>query len=338
MKKLMHHAPNSVLAVCLLAMAAVAPVTAQEGGANQAIEVVRHGIPHDALYALEMSGEWGLAVGAFGLMLETNDGGGSWNALPAKTQLGLFGVSRAGDKQMVVGQMGFVMTREGDGEWEPKDSGFQQRLLNVDVNADGMAVTVGEFGFVAVSKDFGSSWNTVTLDWEQFNEEGYEPHLYDAEIQSDGTVLITGEFGLVLRSTDSGATFEAVAKGDQSVFDLHFAQDGSNSGYAVGQEGLVMKTIDNGLSWQRIDVDTNANLLGVWSGNGEVVITGIRQMLRSSDDGASFSTTEDIQIVRTWYQGVAAGVTETQAGAEGFLRQQSVYVVGHQASIARVTQ
>jgi len=150
--------------------------------------------------------------------------------------------------------------------------------------------------------------------------------------------MIAGEFGLILRSTDGGATLEKAAEGDESIFDIDIARDGSNTGYAVGQEGLVLKTLDAGVTWQRVDADTKANLLGVWSGNGEVVISGIREMLRSSDDGGSFSKTVDIKIGRTWYQGIAAGVSETQSGAKGFLREQSVYVVGHRATIARVVK
>jgi len=304
--------------------------------AEASIEIVRTGIPHDALYAIEMSGEWGLAVGNFGLMLETKDGGGSWTILEPKTTLALLGVSLGGKRQLVVGQQGLAMTREADGEWTVVDTGFTQRLLNVDMNDSGVAVAVGEFGFIGLSRDYGATWQAVTIDWSTYNEEGYEPHLYGSVVEDDGTIMVTGEFGLILRSSDGGQTFAAVNTGEESVFDVFISRDGSNTGYAVGQEGLVLKTSDNGDTWQRIEVDTNSNLLGVWSGNGEVVITGIRQMLRSSDDGASFSGTEDINVIRTWFQGIGAGVAETQTGEKGFLRQQSIYIVGHRGTIARV--
>ena len=323
-------------AAVITSLLLAAPVSAQD--ASDAIEIVRQGIPHDALFALDMSGENGLAIGAFGLMLETNDGGNSWNLVEPKTPAALLGVARAGDKQIVVGQGGLVMTREGDGDWTIVDTPFDQRLLNVALSESGRAVTIGEFGFIGISDDSGKTWRTVTPNWEDYNEDGYEPHLYDAEIQADGTMLIAGEFGLILRSTDNGETWPAVASGDQSVFDMHFARDESNTAYAVGQEGLILKSTDNGNSWNRLDGGTKANLLGVWSGNSEVVITGIREMLRSSDDGASFTNTADIKIIRHWFQGVAAGVKETKAGDEGFLREQSIYVVGHKATIARVAK
>ncbi|MGR8921822.1 MAG: WD40/YVTN/BNR-like repeat-containing protein [Gammaproteobacteria bacterium] len=323
----------------LLCLGAFGGALAQDGSADQAIKVVREGIPHDALYALDMDGENGLAVGAFGLMLETTDGGATWKTLPPKTPLALLGIARAGDRLLVVGQNGIVMTKQGDGDWEMVDSGIEQRLLNVGMNESGVAVAVGEFGFVSISKDYGNTWGEPTfIDWEQYNEDGYEPHLYDAIVEPDGRMTIAGEFGLILRSSDGGQTWPAMASGDESVFDVHMASDGSRTGFAVGQEGLILKTTDKGDTWQRLDAGTNANLLGVWSGNSEVVVTGIRQMLRSSDGGASWSMSHDTQIIRTWFQGVDAGVSETPTGETGFLREQSVYVVGHRGTVARVVK
>lgn len=327
---------RAVVLFCALFAATAAPAQDAAGDAPAAIEVIHTGIPHDALFALDMSGEAGLAVGGFGLMLETADGGSTWNLVPPKTLLALLGIARSGDKRIIVGQRGLVMTRSGSDDWTVVDSGMEQRLLNVDLHESGYAVTVGEFGFVARSNDAGATWEPIVLDWAEYNDEGYEPHLYDAVIRKDGSALIAGEFGLILRSTDGGDTWEAVHRGSQSVFAMGFASDNPNLGFAVGQEGLILKTTDGGDTWEQLDADSNANLLGVWTGNGEVVIPGIRELLRSSDDGATFTRTDDLQIIRTWFQGVDAGVTETKAGAEGFLRQQFVYIVGHTGTIARV--
>ena len=316
--------------------AAPATETQTPDAPDQTIEVLHTGIPHDALFALDMKGEWGLAVGNYGLMIETKDGGVKWDTLPAKTALGLLGVKRAGDHQVVVGQQGFVMTRTGDAEWQGVKSGLDKRLLNVDMNEAGLTIAVGEFGYVARSKDFGATWQPLAVTWSDFNNEGYEPHLYGVVVTAEGAVMVSGEFGLILRSEDGGDTWKLVNKGDASVFAMAMARDGSNTGYAAGQEGLLLKTSDGGLTWARIKVETNSNLLGVWSGNGEVAVVGIRQMLRSSDDGATFTISTDPGIVRTWYQGIAAGVSETKAGEKGFLRQQNVFIAGDRGTIARV--
>lgn len=318
--------------------AAPAAAAAPEAAADATIELIHQGIPHDALFALDMKGEWGLAVGNFGLMLETKDGGAKWETLPAKTSLGLLGVKRAGDHTVVVGQQGFVLTKTGDGEWQEVKSGLDKRLLNVDMNEAGLTIAVGEFGYIARSKDHGATWEALTMEWTDFNEEGYEPHLYGVLVTPEGSVMVAGEFGLILRSDDGGDTWRAVHKGEESVFSLSLARDGSNTGYAVGQEGMVLRTADGGQNWERVQSGTNANLLGSWSGNGEVVIVGIRQMLRSSDDGATFTVSQDPGIIRTWFQGIAAGVSETKAGERGFLRQQNVFIAGYRGSIARVVK
>lgn len=331
--RLINHVAAAVVCSALVALPAQA---ADEAAADQAIEIVRSGIPHDALFALDMSGNYGLAVGAFGLMLESKDAGATWATLPPQTPLALLGVKRAGDHTVIVGQQGLVLTRAGEGDWVAVKSGITQRLLNVGMNATGLAVAVGEFGFVARSTDFGATWEQKPIDWTSFNEEGYEPHLYEATVTDTGTIMIAGEFGLILRSEDQGETWNAVHQGDQSIFAIHIATDGTNSGYAVGQEGFIARTGDAGLTWTKMTSPSNANLLGVWSGNSEVVITGIRQMLRSSDDGQTFTGTTDVNIARTWFQGVAAAVAETAAGEKGFLRQQSVFIAGHRGTIAKV--
>lgn len=338
-KRMLSGRLSAVMAATAFVMTVAAPVAlAEEAAADQAIEIVRSGIPHDALFAVEMSGEKGVASGNFGLMLETTDGGKTWNTLPPKTPLAILGLTREGDKSIAVGQQGLVLVRDGDGEWQAVESGITQRLMNVDMNASGLAVTIGEFGFVAISRDAGKTWEPVTMDWSLYNDEGYEPHLYDAIVTPEGVMMVCGEFGLILRSEDGGTTWNAVHKGDASVFAMDLASDGTPTGYAVGQEGFIARTADGGLTWTDVEKPANANLLGVWSGNGEVVITGIRQLLRSSDDGATFSGTEDLNVARTWYQGVAAGVAESAAGEKGFLREQSVYIVGHRGTIARVVK
>ena len=84
-------------------------------------------------------------------------------------------------------------------------------------------MAIGEFGFIGRSSDGGKSWEQVTVDWGRFNDEGYEPHLYDVVIQPGGNVLIAGEFGLIQDRPTAG-NFNAAARGEQSVFDIHLAR------------------------------------------------------------------------------------------------------------------
>ena len=304
---------------------------------QESVEIVRTGINHDSLFALDMNGEKGVAVGNFGLILETVDSGATWTKTDRVTEEGLLGIATAGDRQIIVGQGGVVLTRVGDAKWEVVENDIGLRLLNVDIHESGLAVAVGEFGAIRRSRDNGKTWDEITMDWNLYNDEGYEPHLYDVKIRDANTVVITGEFGLVLWSEDGGDTFLARHQGDESIFALHLDSDGTGSSYAVGQDGEVLRSQDAGQTWVKIDAGSSANLLGVWSGQGEVVIVGIRELLRSSDDGETWKRSEDLKVLRTWYQGIDAGVAEIEA-PNGFLRTQVVYVAGYNATISRILE
>ncbi len=324
--------------VAALTLAAPLPVLAQAPAAEEKHQLapVHTGIPHDAVYAMTIDGQSGIAVGAFGLILHSTDGGASWEALPPPTPMALLGVATAGDHRIIVGQRGTVLLGKADGTWAPTDSSTEARLLNVDVNSGGLAVAVGEFGTIMRSVDGGKSWEKRPIDWVQFRDDGYEPHIYAVTVDEQGRVVLGAEFSYVIISDDGGETWRLANKGEESIFATHILPDGT--GYAVGQSGLALKTTDSGETWQRLATDTDANLLGVWaSKQGEVIITGIRAMLRSSDGGATFAKSNDLEVMRNWYQPIAVGEANFKSEG-GAMVQQVVYVAGHNGIIARVLQ
>jgi photosystem II stability/assembly factor-like uncharacterized protein len=305
-----------------------------EDTANSQLAVVRQGIPHDALYAMNINGKDGLATGAAGLMLRTADGGATWEQIDAGTGFGLFGISISGEHRIVVGQRGTVLLGSADGKWTPVQSGTESRLLNVDVNSAGLAIAVGEFGTIMRSKDGGKTWDQRPIDWTSFRDDGYEPHIYAVDVQDSGRIVIGAEFAYIITSDDGGETFQLAHSGEKSVFAMQLLPDGT--GYAAGQEGLVMKTADNGANWSELQSGSSANLFGVWaSSQGELVIAGMRALLRSSDGGASFTSSEDLAVLRNWYVPVAMGQAEFK-GDGGAMVQEVVYIAGYQGTIARV--
>ena len=322
----------ATLIIILLSM------TVSSTWAEESIEVLRKGIPHDSLYDIDINGEMGYAVGNAGLLLLSSDAGATWTEAPRLTDQAFLCVKSKGDRTLIAGQKGTIMSKTGDGEWETIDTPFETRIMKLDFNSAGLIVAVGEFGLIHRSKDGGASWDDVVLDWSQYNDEGYEPHLYDVVVKDNNHVVVVGEFGLILWSEDGGDNFVARHQGDESVFAIYLDAEGTGTSFAVGQDNLVLRSQDGGSTWQSLDVGgEESNLLGVWSGQNEVVIIGIRTLLRSSDDGDSWSRSEDVQVVRTWYQGVTTGVSEVAAG-NGFLRSQAVYTVGQEARIARVVK
>lgn len=301
--------------------------------ADKQLEVVQKGIPHDAVFGLNIVGKNGYATGGAGYILETTDGGSTWKKMESGTMAGLFGIGISGEHKLVVGQQGTVLMLK-DGKWVPGKSNSDKRLLNVDVNASGLAVAVGEFGTILRSKDGGATWEAKVLDWASYRDDGYEPHIYSVDVQDNGRIVLGAEFAYVLVSEDGGETFTLANKGEKSIFAMHLLPDGS--GYAAGQEGLVMKTTDNGATWTALNTGSNANLFGIWaSAQGEIVATGMRALLRSSDAGGTFTSSNDPEVVRNWFVPVAMGEVESKSDA-GSVVSQVVYVGGHDGVIARV--
>ena len=308
----------------------------EEGAGGEQLAPVYTGIPHDAVYDIKLNGANGIAVGAFGVILESKDAGASWAKTDSGTEFALLGVAVNGDKRVIVGQRGTVLVGKAEGGWEAGVSGSEARLMNVAMNASGLAIAVGEFGTVLRSKDAGKTWEKLTLDWASFREDGYEPHLYTANVDDMGRVVLGGEFSYVIVSTDGGDNWILATKGEKSIFSMHMLPDGA--GYAVGLEGLVMKTADMGNTWTAIDAKSNANLFGVWcSKQGEVVITGQRALLRSSDFGANWTASTDLEVVRNWFVPIAAGEATMEAPG-GQMVSQVIYIGGHRGRISRLLQ
>lgn len=268
-----------------------------------------HGYPHDALYAVSFEEERGIAVGDFGLVVSSNDGGASWERYSAAfTDLALFGVAQRQGRCIAVGQQGAIFTSADCADWKAVSPGTEERLLAVDVNSAGIAYAVGGFGTLLKSTDWGNHWETVTPDWQALSN-GIEPHLYSVHVDADGTATVAGEFELILRSTSTGS-WTVLHTGKKSLFSLRLLRNGE--GYAVGQEGAILKTDDAGSTWHSLKSPTNAILNDVFAdANGRAVVVGVYTILVSDDDGQSWRQDPSMEVGRSWYQSLGNTVNST---------------------------
>lgn len=287
------------------------------------VEIVVQGTVHQALFDIAFDGPRGVAVGAAGEVQTTEDGGKTWAGSKLPTDIAMLAVHIDPARTITVGQTGTAFLRAAGGEWEKVDTGTTKRLFSVTSNAAGLTVATGEFGGLFLSEDGGRTWNTLTLDWMQVGTDGgAEPHLYGADIAADGTITVVGEFGLVLRSPDRGRSWSVQSKASASLFAVEIRDSGV--GFAVGQDGYALKTTDGGKTWLCIDLGSKAILNGVHSDDsGKVTITAMREMMLSTDDGASWSSVQNPEVTTVWYVGVDA------SGAD-------VMVVGQAGRIVRI--
>lgn len=273
------------------------------------VDTLLIGKAHDALFALAFSQNTGIAVGAAGAIFDTKDAGKTWQRVsPPPTQLSLLGVDINGTQELAVGQMGLILKRDAQAAWQKIDSGTEERLFAVSLNRHGVAAAVGSFGTVLKSSDGGATWAAVAPDWTPYAEDGAQPHLYGVDVDEAGAVTIAGEFGLILRCAAGQSSWQLLHKGAASIFALDIREDGI--GYAVGQSGAALRSDDGGRSWSELKTGSDAILLGVRSTpDGQVVASGMRDMLRSADNGQTWTHVTAGDVQSAWYSGLARAET-----------------------------
>lgn len=246
---------------------------------------MRHGTAHDALYDMAFEAQHGVAVGAFGAVLATQDGGATWAVQKAPLgKLALLSVAIKAGKCIAVGQTGTIFTADDCQTWTPAVSGTKSRLLAVDVNALGVAYAVGGFGTVLRSGDWGKTWVPQPIDWKGITVDGAEPHLYDVHVAADSTPTVVGEFELILRGNATGKPWQVLHKGERSLFSLRVQEDGH--AYAVGQSGAFLFSPDGVGGWVSHATGTDSILTGVQAmPNGAVIVSGINTLMVSKDAG-----------------------------------------------------
>lgn len=290
--------------------------------------LVFHGTAHDMLYDVTFDGKNGLAVGNFGLIVETADGGATWTAQDGvPTDLALLAVVRSGNHCITAGQAGTVLVSSDCKHWTLGHLTGDPRVLDMALTANGTAYAVGGFGTVLKSTDWGQTWTAITIDWSKITDDGAQPHLYRVHVGANGGLVIVGEFGLVLTSADAGATWTVRHKGTDSLFGLAVAPDGDI--FVAGQEGVMMKSHDQGATWTDLNSGTKTVLTSIIAlPDGKLVASGIHTVLYSNDSGNSWRADTTNRVKLGWDQEVAYG-----GEVSG---HPNVLVVGSDATISSI--
>ncbi len=184
----------------------------------------------------------GWAVGQWGVILHTTDGGETWQLQRSDTAVDqpLFSVYFKNKTDGVaVGLWSLVLeTRDGGASWNvknlpaPPDGGKADRnLYKIFANAKGDLFVAAEQGIVLRSTDSGDHWSYL--------KTGNKGSLWSGVALGNGSLIVGGLRGALYRSTDNGDTWVALDSGTKSsVVDL--AGRGNNA-VAVGLDGTVLE-------------------------------------------------------------------------------------------------
>lgn len=217
----------------------------------------RNGAPF--LGVLFLDANTGFAVGAYGLMMRTDDAGANWTLVPITAQ------SEAEAEEEVVG--------EADDSWTFSDEDLaleeesNPHLNGIAATGSGALFVAAERGSAYRSRDRGLTWERLQLpyDGSMFGAIGYE----------GDHVLVYGLRGHVFETMDLGDTWTPVETGTELSL---------QGGAALGDGGAVLVGSNGLLAWRNAgdasfqttklaDAGSLASVLPV-GGSGQLVCAG----------------------------------------------------------------
>ncbi|HWS52540.1 MAG TPA: YCF48-related protein, partial [Pyrinomonadaceae bacterium] len=167
------------------------------------------------------------------LVLQTTDGGASWNRQRVPVRDELIHLDFDGDKRgWIVGTQGRVLhTRDGGETWTLQRSGTAATLYHVDFRGDDRGWAVGERGTILRTVDGGETWAAA--------KSPARTTLLSVKFVSDDEGWAVGRGGVILRTEDGGQTWmQQESKTRQHLYALFFDK---KTGWAVGGDGLVFR-------------------------------------------------------------------------------------------------
>jgi RHS repeat-associated protein len=216
----------------------------------------------------------GIGVGKKGIVLNTADGGASWQYRRASTvseDLNSVVFNNAA-QGLVVGNKGTVLhSLNGGASWTAQAIAPEDLNDVSIIKQTGKCVVVGNIGKVFAAPGVGSPWAAVTVPTTDNLEAVYfTDNTWGYAVGANGTMLqISNNATNWTAVDDAGTDWVSSAyvadgqtpPGNKGLTDVYFLD--YTTGYAIGREGTMLKTITGGNTWElkNIGVQNTNDLL-----------------------------------------------------------------------------
>ena len=216
----------------------------------------------------------GWAVGNWGAILRTQDGGDTWQLQRSDlhADIPLFGVYFRNARQgWATGLWSLLLaTDDGGATWRaikpPAEHGADRTGLNFNAIFPAGASSLlipAEQGKVVLSTDEGGTWKVI--------DTGYTGSFWSGLALHDGAILVGGLRGSIYRSSDGGLSWRRVpSEGRSSVTGFTQLADGSIAASAL--DGVMLRSTDDGLSFTATQRPDREELTSVISGDGRTLV------------------------------------------------------------------
>ena len=293
----------------------------------------------DRFYDVQaISKDRAVVVGYGGKILETKDGGFSWNILESGTDVALYAVRFADDQHgFISGQDGLILhTNDGGKTWQKQESNaiFQEKdgtkqplfLFSLWALDADHAWAVGDRSILTSTSDGGKTWRARKVQMEADTSGGEslaaaDPVFYDVRFTDAQNGWIVGEFGKIMHTTDGGETWheqEKTLMEGTGIFDLLdlptlygvYMAD-TQHGVAAGIEGHIARTSDGGQRWTYDQLEVEYPLIDplfrvVELPNGDGWAVGAAgEVVRRMPGETAWKRAKLGQDVLTWLRGLS---------------------------------
>jgi photosystem II stability/assembly factor-like uncharacterized protein len=198
----------------------------------------------DDLYSVSVVDEdHAVAVGYYGTVYWTEDGGESWQRGRTDVLTPLYSVSMANPKEgWVVGQRGLILHTEDGGRNWTRQANLKEKegshLFGVTAIDADRALAVGEWGTRIYTEDGGASWHDASFKVDQKHPMFVWLSPEDQEKVRDGGVVYD----------------------DVGVNDVQCLGGGSLKCWLVGEFGYIYYSEDGGKTWEKSTIEGSVEL------------------------------------------------------------------------------
>jgi photosystem II stability/assembly factor-like uncharacterized protein len=268
------------------------------------------------LLAVTRAGKRLVVAGERGIILTSDDNGGSWQQSQVPTSVNLTALRFIDERRgWAIGHMGVILhTEDGGSSWHKQLDGEEAARLAVEAVSDsedtrevklanflvsdgpdkpffdiwmdkqGRGFVIGAFNLIFRTEDGGKHWQY----WSPRVKNTFGLHLYGITRHGDD-FIIAGEQGILLRSQDGGAHFTPLETPyEGSWFGILASRQGTLLVY--GLRGNAYVSADGGETWQFSDTGSQAGFsAAIELADGRIVLANqAGQLFASADGGRNF--------------------------------------------------
>ena len=178
----------------------------------------------------------GFAVGAYGLMLTTDNHGQDWTRRMVDPDEPHFYSVHESDNGAVflAGEFGVLFrSRDGGASWTRLDTGWEGTFFGIRAGVEGRLLLFGLEGVLMESHDDGGTWRHL--------DSGVTSALYDAVFLPDGRATAVGEGGTFLIESAQGG-FVRVARDSRKAISAVLVDRGGTV-FLFGEEGIDLMSL-----------------------------------------------------------------------------------------------